>query len=108
MRGILTGAAIALAFSAGSAIAAADGTTENQTLTCDNGRIYQIRVRAVSEAGELVTGYIVIGPRKRTYFRLVPMGNGYRYAGNGFWFDGVRNMAQLTLGRNNTTACTVS
>jgi hypothetical protein len=75
-------------------------------LTCDNGRVYPIRARAVSDAGELVTGYIQTAPRKSHHFRLIPMGTGYRYAGLGFWFDGVRNEATLDIGTHQA-ACTV-
>ena len=66
-------------------------------LNCDNGRIYPIRPRAVSDAGELVTGYLYTAPRRAAHFRLIPMGNGYRYSGHGFWFDGVRGEAVLEL-----------
>ena len=75
-------------------------------LSCDNGRTYPIRARAISDQGELVTGYIQTSPRKSHHFRLVPMGTGYRYAGLGFWFDGVRGEATLFVDRRET-ACTV-
>jgi len=75
-------------------------------LNCDNGRVYPIRARAVSDIGELVTGYISIAPRRSHHFRLVPMGNGYRYAGHGFWFDGIRGEASLYV-ESRATACTV-
>jgi len=76
------------------------------TLSCDNGRSYPIRARAVSDAGELVTGYIETAPRKTHHFRLFPMGNGYRYGGHGFWFDGVRGEATLHVG-GREASCTV-
>ena len=79
---------------------------EQLTLECDNGRTYPIRVRAVSDAGELVTGYIYTAPRKAQHFRLVPMGTGYRYAGYGFWFDGIRGEAMLDIG-SHQASCTV-
>ena len=75
-------------------------------LNCDNGRVYPIRPRAVSDVGELVTGYISTAPRRSHHFRLVPMGNGYRYAGHGFWFDGIRGEATLYVD-SRETACTV-
>jgi hypothetical protein len=74
-------------------------------LNCDNGKVYPIRPRAVSDAGELVTGYLYTAPRRAAHFRLIPMGNGYRYSGHGFWFDGVRGEAVLELGKS--TNCTV-
>jgi hypothetical protein len=84
---------------------AASATGAQLTLNCDNGKSYPIRVRAVSDAGELVTGYLYTAPRRASYFRLVPMGTGYRYSGHGFWFDGVRDEAVLELG--GSTNCTV-
>jgi hypothetical protein len=74
-------------------------------LNCDNGKVYPIRPRAVSDVGELVTGYLYTAPRRAAHFRLIPMGNGYRYSGHGFWFDGVRGEAVLELGKS--TNCTV-
>jgi hypothetical protein len=75
-------------------------------LNCDNGRIYPIRPRAVTEIGELVTGYIETAPRRAHHFRLFPMGNGYRYGGHGFWFDGIRGEAVLFVDSRQTN-CTV-
>ena len=75
-------------------------------LSCDNGRTYPIRARAVSDQGELVTGYIQTAPRKQHHFRLFPMGTGYRYGGHGFWFDGVRGEATLFVDTLQT-ACLV-
>lgn len=89
---------------AGGKIAVAPGA--QLTLVCDNGRSFPIRPRAVSDEGELVTGFIVTAPRRSHHFRLVPMGNGYRYAGAGFWFDGIRGEATLDIG-SHATSCMV-
>ena len=75
-------------------------------LVCDNGRVYPIRPRAVTDVGELVTGYIETAPRRAHHFRLFPMGNGYRYGGHGFWFDGIRGEATLFVDSRSTN-CTV-
>ncbi len=75
-------------------------------LNCDNGRSYPILAKAVSDEGELVTGYLVLAPRKHAYFRLVPMTVGYRYAGQGFWFDGIRNEGAIK-GKNDMINCVV-
>ena len=75
-------------------------------LSCDNGRIYPLRVRAVSDAGEIVTGYLVLG-YGQVHVRLIPMGNGYRYAGRGVWFDGKHEVAVLYFGLHNAVGCTV-
>lgn len=76
-------------------------------LSCDNGRIYPLRVRAVSDVGEVVTGYLSLSPRHSAHMRLIPMGDGYRYAGRGIWFDGKRDVAVLYFGKNSAVNCTV-
>jgi hypothetical protein len=76
-------------------------------LSCENGRVYPLRVRAVSDFGEIVTGYLALGPRHAVYVRLVPMGDGYRYAGRGIWFDGKRELAVLYLGKHRAVNCVV-
>jgi len=76
-------------------------------LSCENGRVYPLRVRAVSDFGEVVTGYLSTSPRHATHVRLIPMGDGYRYAGRGIWFDGKRDVAVLYFGKNSAVNCTV-
>ena len=77
-------------------------------LSCENGRVYPLRVRAVSDFGEIVTGYLSTGPRHAVHVRIVPMGDGYRYAGRGIWFDGKRDLAVLYFGSNHAAVnCTV-
>ena len=39
--------------------------------------------------------------------RLMPLGIGYRYAGPGVWFDGVRQNATLNFGMRSAVQCTV-
>jgi hypothetical protein len=106
--------AVALLGAASAAVSAADlrpgaiavsSSGAQLVLNCDNGKSYPIRARAVSDAGELVTGYLYTAPKRASHFRLVPMGNGYRYSGHGFWFDGVRGEAVLELGK--PANCTV-
>ncbi len=77
-------------------------------LACDNGRNYPIRAAVISEQGDLVTGYLVTGKRRGIHLRLIPMGDGYRYAGPGIWFDGLRGDAVLYWGRSTAVNCTVS
>jgi hypothetical protein len=76
-------------------------------LACEDGRTYPIRARAVSDVGDLVTGYLVTAPGHNVYIRLMPMGDGYRYSGRGIWFDGIRSEAVLFLGRA-PVSCTVT
>jgi hypothetical protein len=76
-------------------------------LDCENGRFYPIRPLAVSDLGDFVTGYIATGRGRGVHIRLVPMGDGYRYAGRGIWFDGTLQEAVLYWGTPAATACFV-
>jgi hypothetical protein len=77
-------------------------------LTCENGREYPLCPIAVSAAGEIVTGNLYLGANRPAHVRLVPMGLGYRYAGKGFWVDGVQEKAEINFGpHRRTVACTV-
>ena len=75
-------------------------------LACENGRTYPLRIRAVSDIGEIVTGYLVVS-HQSIHVRLIPMGDGYRYAGRGIWFDGKREVAILYFGEKHETNCTI-
>lgn len=77
-------------------------------LTCENGREYPLCPIAVSVAGEIVTGNLYLGANRPAHVRLVPMGVGYRYAGKGFWVDGVNEKAEINFGpHSRSVACTV-
>jgi hypothetical protein len=78
------------------------------TLSCENGQTYPIVARAVSVAGDLVTGYLVLSPRHAVHIRLIPMTDGYRYAGRGIWLDGLRTVAVLSFGKYQTVSCNVT
>jgi hypothetical protein len=105
-RGLATLACLALLGT--SATAVAGGYRDGLALSCENGRHYPIRATAISVAGELVAGYLETGRRHGVHFRLIPMGNGYRYAGRGIWFDGVRGDAVLNFGAHRSVDCTVT
>lgn len=78
-------------------------------LACANGRDYPLQPVAVSPDYDIVTGYLLrTGTGRAIHLTLVPMGNGYRYAGIGAWFDGVRGDAVLNWGRPNAIPCTVT
>jgi hypothetical protein len=75
------------------------------TLMCENARSYGLCPIGVTDAGELVTGTLSSpGP---TYVRLIPMRDGYRYAGRGIWFDGKGAAGRLFFGQHRSVACTV-
>jgi hypothetical protein len=77
-------------------------------LVCANGRTYPICPIAISVAGELVTGRLMTSAHSGTHIRLIPMGNGYRYAGRGVWFDGKYADAALHFGPSSgAIACNV-
>jgi hypothetical protein len=101
--GLTAAPATELAVSAGVA-------TRQQTdfvLACENGRSYPIQARAVTDQGDLVTGYVWTGRHHPAHIRLVPMGAGYRYAARGLWIDGWRQDAILNFGKNKSLACDV-
>ena len=77
-------------------------------LACENGRNYPLHPLAVSREADLVTGYLLVTGRGRgVHMRLIPMGSGYRYAGPGVRFDGMRQQAVLNWGRPDEVPCTV-
>lgn len=76
-------------------------------LSCENGRSYPIQARAVTDLGDLVTGYVWTGRGHAAHIRLVPMGAGYRYAARGIWFDGHRQDAILDFGTYKSVPCEV-
>ena len=90
-----------------SAMALTKGAWPRLALACENGRTYPIRPVAVSGLGDLVTGYIVLGRGHGIHIRLVPMGDGYRYAGSGIWFDGLNNEAVIYWGTPAAVPCTL-
>lgn len=99
-------AALLLGGSAGAALAG--GYCSDLALSCDNGRTYPLCPIAVSDEGEIVTAHLVLGARRGVHVRLMPLGNGYRYAGRGIWFDGIRDAATLNFGMHSAVQCTVA
>ena len=83
-------------------------SAQKMWLACENGRDYPLHPLAVSREGDLVTGYLLTtGHGRGVHVRLIPMGSGYRYAGPGVWFDGMRQQAVLNWGRPDEVPCTV-
>jgi hypothetical protein len=114
-RFLTAGAALALAMGLPTG-ALADGfatrgvisASASIWLNCDNGRTYPIRPAAVSVEGDMVTGHLITGRGRGVHIRLMPMGDGYRYAGLGIWFDGLRGNAVLNWGTPRAVSCTVT
>ncbi|HET9717720.1 MAG TPA: hypothetical protein VFP60_16190 [Pseudolabrys sp.] len=111
LRGRRTGlvlGALLLSIGASGAAQANDGGAQRMWLSCENGRDYPLRPIAVSREYDLVTGYMLMtGHGRGVHMRLIPMGSGYRYAGPGVWFDGLRGNAVLNWGRADAVPCTV-
>jgi hypothetical protein len=100
------GAAFVLALMA--PLASAHAMPPDYLLSCENGRTYQVRARAVTVNGELVTGYLYTGRHRGAHIRLVPMGDGYRYIAHGPYFEGWRADAEINFRKHHPIACTVS
>lgn len=75
---------------------------------CDGGQRYLLAPRAVTDAGEVIIGTLRLSPHRSASLRLIPMGQGYRYAGAGVWLDGIRDQAVLYRGERGPVACTVA
>jgi len=96
-----------LVFSA-TAFGAAQLDGQKMWLACEDGSNYPIHPMAVSRENDLVTGYLLrTGTGRSVHLRLMPMGTGYRYAGQGVWFDGLRGEAVLNWGRADAVSCSV-
>ena len=83
------------------------GRCSDIVFTCENGREYPLCPIAVSIVGEVVTASLYTGPHSATHVRMIPMGVGYRYAGQGIWLDGFRENALLNFGKHTQVACTI-
>jgi hypothetical protein len=103
--GLCTVAAAVLGL--GGAPANAGVVADHLSLACSNGHTYALSPRAVAVDGDLVTGYLHLSPRHAVHVRLIPMGDGYRYAGRGVWVDGIRHDATLHFGKHRSVDCLV-
>jgi hypothetical protein len=77
-------------------------------ITCENGANYRLTSGVVAIPGDIVTAHLYLRPHHAVPVRLVPMGEGYRYAGRGVWLDGIREHALLYLHKYRPLACTVT
>jgi hypothetical protein len=106
MKLLVKTALTVLALAGTMSAAQAGGRYEGIRFSCESGRSTTLQPHAVTEVGEVVTGRLYTGPRRGAKLRLIPMGNGYRYAGRGIWLDGIRSDAELHLGKHASTPCT--
>ena len=78
------------------------------SIDCQNGAVYRLSSGRVSVPGDIVTARLYLTPRRALPVRLIPMGDGYRYAGRGVWIDGIRDHALLYLRKYQPLACVVT
>ena len=109
-HGILLGLlALPLLVSGPSRAVAHEGSASaNFVVSCENGANYRLHSDRASFPGDIVTGHFYLSPRRALPVRLMPMGEGYRYAGKGIWLDGIREHALLYLSKYRPLACVVS
>jgi hypothetical protein len=100
-------AGVALALFAGLPAAAGELRGE-AVIACENGHSYPLVPIAVSDAGDIVTARLYTTPRHGVHVRLIPMGEGYRYAGAGVWLDGIRTKGVLNFDKAVAVACEVT
>ena len=108
IRSVCTLALLAFSAAAASLPAVAGPLAATTTISCENGRTYALVPTAISDAGDIVTARLYTTPRHGVAVRLIPMGEGYRYAGRGIWLDGIRGQAMLNFGKSVATACEVA
>jgi hypothetical protein len=107
LGGLLAGVAIAGASSVARADAYLPGATF--AIACENGGNYRLSsMSAVAIPGDIVTARLYLSPHRAVPVRLIPMGEGYRYAGRGIWLDGIREHALLYLSKYHPVPCFVS
>lgn len=80
----------------------------NFVVSCENGANYRLRSDRASFPGDIVTGHFYLSRKHVMPVRLMPMGEGYRYAGRGIWLDGIRDHALLYLSKYRPLACVVA
>jgi len=76
-------------------------------VACANGANYVLESGPVAEPGQIVTARFHFNPHHVAPVRLIPMGNGYRYAGRDFWLDGIKDQALLYLSKYDPIPCQV-
>jgi hypothetical protein len=78
------------------------------SVACENGASYVLESGPVANPGDIVTARFYLSPRHALPVRLIPMGDGYRYAGRGLWLDGIRAHALLYRHKYQPIACVVA
>lgn len=108
--GVLLGLLVAPLLLCGPSKATAGGWVAGAdfAVSCANGANYRLRADRASFPGDVVTGHFYLSRQRSLPVRLIPVGEGYRYAGRGIWLDGIRDHALLYLSKHRPLACVVS
>lgn len=113
-RQAFTGMMIAAGMTVGASVAHAGGLVGGLlpgaafNVDCQNGAVYRLTSGPVTVPGDIVTARLQLSPHHAMPVRLIPMGEGYRYAGRGVWLDGIREHALLYRSKYHPVACVVS
>ncbi len=91
----LLGLLVAAGMASGATVSHAEGLLPGAAFSvdCQNGAVYKLTSGRVTFPGDIVTGHLYLTPHRAMPVRLIPMGEGYRYAGRGVWLDGIREHA---------------
>lgn len=106
----MTAAAAAMTIVAAAPAAEAGGlvgAAGRFVVACENGANYRLDAAATTVFGEVVTGRLHLSPHRAIHVRLIPMGDGYRYAAPGIWLEGFRDQAQLVRQKGAALNCSV-
>lgn len=103
------GLVVAIGMAGGATTALADQLSGGAfSVDCQDGSAYKLTSGPVLAPGDIVTGHLHLSPTHAMPVRLIPMGQGYRYAGHGVWLDGIRERALLYRSKYNPIACVVT
>jgi hypothetical protein len=106
----LLGLLVAVGMASGATVSHAEGLLPGAafSIDCQDGAAYKLTSGRVTFPGDIVTGHLYLTPHRAMPVRLIPMGQGYRYAGHGVWLDGIRERALLYRAKYSPVACVVT
>lgn len=106
----LLGLLLAAGMAFGATVSHAEGLLPGGAFSvdCQDGAVYKLTSGRVTIPGDVVTARLHLSPHHAMPVRLIPMGEGYRYAGRGVWLDGIRERALLYRAKYSPVACVVT
>jgi hypothetical protein len=110
LKHTLLGLVVAAGMAAAATVSHAEGLLPGAAFSvdCQDGAVYKLTSGRVTVPGDIVTAHLYLTPNRGMPVRLIPMGEGYRYAGHGVWLDGIREHALLYRSKYNPVACVVT